>query len=260
MFFTSLPTGIIPTLTYPFHFAAQSSAVLNSSCGPVTRVSSTTAVLAPIHATFGVACSIGVVGVSADVWMPIAVDPNSIFLPPTYFQATNSTVAGTVGVGLAPTSAALPQPLQVFQLTASLLFGAFANASALPPGIELETKSGVFSGTPTAVGTTTVDMYVVDTTSGLSEFVGSVQFVIAPPPSAGQVSPSAYLVPIFVLLAAAAVLWMHLQRDRRKLFHVFISYRVATDAGLAEYLCFKLQQRFLASGHRVRCDRLLNVV
>lgn len=40
--------------------------------------------------------------------------------------------------------------------------------------------------------------------------------------------------------------------DRRKTFHVFVSYRVATDVKLAQDVYHKLQNRFLSTGHRVR--------
>jgi hypothetical protein len=44
--------------------------------------------------------------------------------------------------------------------------------------------------------------------------------------------------------------------DKRKTFHVFISYRVATDVKLAQHLYHALQSRYLPTGHRIRCARV----
>eukprot|EP00051_Salpingoeca_urceolata_P001768 m.43932 g.43932 ORF g.43932 m.43932 type:complete len:1318 (+) comp11667_c0_seq3:375-4328(+) len=40
--------------------------------------------------------------------------------------------------------------------------------------------------------------------------------------------------------------------DRRKTYHIFISYRVASELRMAERSFWKLQQRFLSTSHRVR--------
>jgi hypothetical protein len=45
---------------------------------------------------------------------------------------------------------------------------------------------------------------------------------------------------------------IYLRFDNRKTFHIFISYRVATDVKLAQHIYRQLQGRFLSTGHRIR--------
>jgi hypothetical protein len=70
--------------------------------------------------------------------------------------------------------------------------------------------------------------------------------------SAGTVIP-AILGSLGIILAAVHLtLRIRNAWDKRKTYHVFISYRVATDVKLAQEIHTKLQERFLQTGHRVR--------
>jgi hypothetical protein len=64
------------------------------------------------------------------------------------------------------------------------------------------------------------------------------------------------LISVFVGLAIVLLLRVayvkYARYDQRKTFHVFVSYRVATDVKIAQFVYHKLQNRFLSTGHRVR--------
>lgn len=92
--------------------------------------------------------------------------------------------------------------------------------------------------------------------SGLALQIAVVDFTVTNPPivasQTSKLTPIAYAVPVGVAILVVLFIWLYIRRDRRKFYHVFISYRVRTDLQLAKNLCFRLQQRFLSSGHRVR--------
>ena len=56
----------------------------------------------------------------------------------------------------------------------------------------------------------------------------------------------------FVGIVARMAVMLYRRFDRSKEYHIFISYRVATDVELAKYIYNKLQTRFLSTGHRIR--------
>ena len=220
VFFAKLPAGIVQGLSYPFQFARDSRAHLTSTCGIITR-NGTAGVFTATHAVAGESCPISVVGGTQDVWVTIAVDANYVFQPSQFYLLRNSTLVGSVGVALEPTTASLPPLLAVVRPSADYLFSVFANTSALPPGISLNPHSGTFSGTPTLAGSTTTPIEVLDTATGLSLYVGDVQFVIAAPPRPSSLSAAAYAVPVAVggfllVLALALLYWRERQRNALK--------------------------------------------
>lgn len=70
--------------------------------------------------------------------------------------------------------------------------------------------------------------------------------------SAGQMAGLVIAVVGGVAILVTAVTYFARRYDNRKTFHIFISYRVATDVKMAQYIYHQLQGRFLSSGHRVR--------
>ena len=124
---------------------------------------------------------------------------------------------------------------------------------SLPAGLTLDANRGIISGTATAVSArATYTIALQDEFSGISMAVCALTLSVSAPAVAASIPIPAVAAPIGAVILVVLSYYAWRRYDRRKMFHIFISYRVATDARLAEFLCFKLQQHFLSTGHRVR--------
>ena len=164
-------------------------------------------------------------------------------------QLKLSVISATINTEI--TAVNLPSPSALIGTFSYQPRVEFSTTPSLPKGIKI--FNGQIVGTPTVLGTTSVTVIAYDMFSGVSIPVSKVNFSVS--------SPTASIVTTIIVPAIAAIIgvaliiwlivWLRRRQDRKKLFHIFISYRVATDAKLAEQACFQLQQRFLSTGHRV---------
>ena len=183
----------------------------------------------------------------------------NVYLAVIWYPVMHS-VFGVQNTAVAPLSVLPPLLELIVPGQPQFIYVDYVSLTAVPSGLYLDPKLGSISGIPTTTFDGHVQFALQNTISKeLSSVIGTVYFKIEAPSSKSSVSPAAYAVPVGVGLLSVLLLWLYLRHDRRKLFHIFISYRVATDAALAKTLSFKLQQKFLSTGHRVRFEYCLKL-
>ena len=187
----------------------------------------------------------------------VTVDTGGYLIPVDYgiWTPINAAISGVQGISIVQFSNLPSFQDLLFTDRPQFVYMKYVSLTAIPSGLSINPKNGTISGVPTATFVGNVEFAIESSVSkAQSAVIGTIFFNIAAPRAPTVVNPAAYSVPIGVGLLAALLLWFYFRHDRRKLFHIFISYRVATDASLAETLCFKLQQKFLSTGHRVRFE------
>lgn len=243
-----LPPEIAPDVHFTVHLPSSVMWDLSSTCGGDVSIDNRqhTATLAPTD--FSNNCSLMSGGMHIWEFVPVTS---------AFFEMGFSRVNVSFDIEqLSPFFYRLPSRISII----SYLSEAPSTSYVLPPdtslpeGLTLDVDRGIISGTPIYVSQrATYTVSLMDEFSGISMAVCALTLTVVAPSTAASIPIPAIVAPIGAVILIALIYYAWRRFDRRKLFHIFISYRVATDARLAEYLCFKLQQHFLSTGHRVRC-------
>lgn len=183
-------------------------------------------------------------------WTSSVVTAANLFNPAfeISFQSVSLTTGATFHVQV-------PQPEDALVTSAEASRFVYVASSPLPQGLVLSPRAGIISGTVVqATASQSITVSLQDTLSLLSQPVFVLTMTVNNPvvSKSSPVSPAAYVVPIVMAFVIAIGVWLYIRYERRKLFHIFISYREETEAKLAETLNEKLQHYFLSTGHRVR--------
>jgi hypothetical protein len=99
----------------------------------------------------------------------------------------------------------------------------------LPEGLSLSEASGLVSGSfeaPSSKSNYSISLY--DPLTRQSKVIWTIENleVLIPPVSqSSTLSPAAYAVPVGVFLVIALIVYWYFRNDRKKEYHIFISYR-----------------------------------
>ena len=234
-----LPSAVATYEQYALQIPA--GVALDSTCGPIHHHALT------VNAT-AATCTISSNGTV--LWTAAVVSPAAVFSQ-SYVplaQTLSLSVGAPAHITVPGRSPAVVQPSDNGHID-------YVSLQALPAGLRLDPRSGVIDGVPEAVfASQLVVIALQDQFTRLRQPMLLLTLTVHEPvlaPSNG-VSPAAIAVPIVVGVALIVLLVLLIRYNRRKIFHIFISYRALTDSKLAETLCEKLQHHFLSTGHRVR--------
>ena len=252
----NLPTEIVASKDYNIHVPSSITiSSISSDCGSISQYPNSAVIFSPNQKRLTAnnnSCAINILNSPASwlmkSWLMTSVP--SIFK--TKYTQDSQSFALLVGNQF---SYMLPERLHVLQNVNYLNRLIYTVDSPLPAGITLDAQSGIVSGAATAAAPRQVyNFFVTDSVTFDGRRISIIAISVSGVPlaSASSINPLAYAVPIGVVALVVLIVWLYLRYDRRKMFHIFISYRVATDSKLAETLCFRLQQHFLSTGHRVR--------
>ena len=242
-----LPPSIVASGVYTFNVPGTvGNGNIMSTCGPVT-VSTGNATLSASASLSSSTCHLTILG---KTYIIDVITLRNFWYSSLHAKLLKqTTVTATINTKI--TSIDLPSPSALIGTFSYQPRVEFSTTPSLPTGIKI--LNGQIVGTPTVLGTTTVTVIAYDMFSGVSIPVNKVQFVVSNP--AASIVTTIIIPVIAAIIGLALIIWLIVwfrrRQDRKKLFHIFISYRVATDAKLAEQACFQLQQRFLSTGHRV---------
>ena len=240
----NLPLDVAEGITYPLVLPPNVNWDLSMTCGTVTvNMTDSTAVLDP-NSLYNNQCSLK--SGATTIWKF-----GAIFTPLGSYKY--KVVNGTFDI---PTNTAFmfrfPGRSSILRKYSNAPHTSYSVSPALPSGLMLDADRGIVMGTPIkATPLATYEFYLKDQFSGDTVHVATLKITVQIK-SSSSIPIYAIIAPIAVVILAIIAYFFWRRHDRRKKYHIFISYRVATDAKLAEFLCYKLQQHFLSTGHRVR--------
>jgi hypothetical protein len=226
-----LPTLIATGQNYSFNVPlpatnATPPITLHSACGPVvSNVTSGSSTFFPI--TSNATCTFTSSGLT--VWYMTVLSFSNIFNRKFVFiqNQFNLFIGQKMNFILPTREQVISLMLSSLELASNFIYTVTPN---LPPGLQLDEQRGTISGTAAAESQLqTYTFLLYDSFSKLSQSVGKISIGVSPLPMgspSSTVNPAAYAVPIGVVVLAAIIAWLVFRHQQRKLFHIFISYRL----------------------------------
>jgi len=247
--FVSIPVVISDNVNYTI-FSGESflslPAIPSSTCGNIVVANSEVILSTNASLTLQQNCSIMISEYTFDVAILSYSDSWDPFpIPSLDVQSVNVQVESEIA------ALVLMTPFQLVKSTDQVPRIKYRSDPALPNGLQF--LQYTIAGSPLDIGSSLCNIYAYDTLTNASIHIATYKFTVLPvPKSYTAIAVGASLGFLALLSVIFLIIWLRNREDQKKLYHIFVSYRVATDAKLAEQVTFELQKRFLTSGHRVQ--------